>query len=179
MATKEPVDERNLDGYDAPLIAWSRVRDTLNAGFTQAPATEGPDRHTTWLATVNPDGTPHVMPLGVLWVDGNLYFTSGVGTRKAKNLARDPRCVITLATHPFDLVFEGKAVKVTDDATLQRIADTYASHGWAPTVRDGAFYAEFSAPSAGPPPWDLYEVQPKTLFAMGTAEPYGATRFRF
>jgi hypothetical protein len=169
MAANDPVDARNLDRYDAPTIEWTRVRDTLNAGF----------RHTPWLATVNPDGTPHVMPLGALWVDGNLYFTSGAGTRKAKNLAHNPRCVITGATHPFDLVFEGEAVKVTDDAKLQRIADEYAAGGWAPTVRDGTFYAEYSAPSAGPPPWDLYEVQPKTVFAIGTAEPYGATRFRF
>jgi hypothetical protein len=179
MAANDPVDARNLDRYDAPTIEWTRVRDRLNEGFTQAPGTGGPDRHTSWLATVNPDGTPHVMPLGALWVDGNLYFTSGAGTRKAKNLARNPRCVITLATQPFDLVFEGEAVKVTDDAKLQRIADAYASEGWAPTVRDGTFYAEYSAPSAGPPPWDLYEMQPTTVFAMGTAEPGGATRFRF
>jgi len=46
-------------------------------------------------------------------------------------------------------------------------------------VRDGALYAEFSAPSAGPPPWHVYEVTPTTVFALGTAEPYGATRFRF
>jgi Pyridoxamine 5'-phosphate oxidase len=179
MAANDPVDTRNLDRYDAPMIEWTRVHDRLNEGFTQAPGTGGPDRHTSWLATVNPDGTPHVMPLGALWVDGNLYFTSGAGTRKAKNLVDNPSCVITLATHPFDLVFEGEAVKVTDDAKLQRIADKYASGGWKPTVRDGTLYAEYSAPSAGPPPWDLYEMQPTTVFAFGTAEPGGATRFRF
>lgn len=46
-------------------------------------------------------------------------------------------------------------------------------------MRDGAFYAEYSAPSAGPPPWYLYRVTPATVYALGTAEPYGATRFRF
>ncbi len=46
-------------------------------------------------------------------------------------------------------------------------------------MRDGALYAEFSAPSAGPPPWDVDEVTPATVFALGTAEPYGATRWRF
>jgi len=46
-------------------------------------------------------------------------------------------------------------------------------------VRDGALYADYSAPSAGPPPWDVYEVRPETVFALGTAEPYGATRWRF
>jgi hypothetical protein len=179
MTPKDPVVERNLDGYGAPMIPWSRVRERLDEGFTQAPETGGPNRHTAWLATVGPDGAPHVVPVGVMWVDGAFYFTTGPNTRKGKNLAWNPKCAVTVATHPFDLVAKGAAVKVTDDAKLQRIAEVYAAEGWAPTVRDGAFYAEFSAPSAGPPPWDLYEVTPATLYALGTAEPFGATRWRF
>jgi len=108
--------------------------------------------HTHWLATTRPDGGPHVMPIGVTWLDGRFYFSSGPGTRKAKNLAQNPHCVITLAGQGLDLVLEGEAVKVTDEAKLHRLADVFASAGWAPTVRDGAFYHEFSAPSAGPPP---------------------------
>ena len=68
---------------------------------------------------------------------------------------------------------------VSDETRLQRLADEFAASGWAPTVRDGAFYAEFSAPSAGPPPWELYEVKPTTIFGLGTTEPFGATRWRF
>src|SRR5438445_9445901 len=45
--------------------------------------TGGPDRHTAWLATVNPDGRPHVMPVGTLYVDDTFYFTAGPKTRKA------------------------------------------------------------------------------------------------
>jgi hypothetical protein len=66
---------------------------------------------------------------------------------------------------------------VTDEAKVKRIAEVYAEQGWAPTVRDGALYAEYSAPSAGPPPWDVYEVTRGTVFAFGAAEPYGAIRF--
>jgi hypothetical protein len=179
MAVKEPTAERNLDGYGAPPIPWTKVRERLEEGLTQAPGSGGPGRHTCWLATVHPDGRPHVMPLGVLWVDGAFYFNAGATTRKARNLAHDPRCVITVATHGFDLVAEGEAARVTDDARLQRIAEVYAAEGWQPTVRDGALYAEFSAPSAGPPPWDVYEMRPTAVFALGTAEPYGATRWRF
>ena len=174
-----PVSEKNLDGYGAPPIAWSRVRQRLEQGFTQSPGSGGPSRHTCWLATVRPDGKPHIMPLGVLWVDGAFYFSAGPTTRKAMNLARNPHCVITVATYEFDLVVEGEATKVTDEARLQRIADMYAVSGWQPTVRDGALYAEYSAPSAGPPPWEVYAVTPTTVFALGTAEPYGATRWRF
>jgi len=121
------------------------------------------------------------MPLGVLWVDGALYFNAGVATRKAQNLAHNPHCVITVATHDFDLVVEGRAVRVTDPATARRIAEAYRSQGWEASVRDGevSLTAEYSAPSAGPPPWDVYEVTPETVFALGTAEPYGATRWRF
>jgi nitroimidazol reductase NimA-like FMN-containing flavoprotein (pyridoxamine 5'-phosphate oxidase superfamily) len=179
MTVTEPTAERNLDGYGAPPIPWTTVRERLEEGLTQAPGSGGPGRHTCWLATVRRDGGPHVMPLGVLWVDGAFYFNAGATTRKARNLAHDPRCVITVATHGFDLVVEGEAARVTDDARLQRIAEVYAAEGWQPTVRDGALYAEFSAPSAGPPPWDVYEMRPTTVFALGTAEPYGATRWRF
>jgi nitroimidazol reductase NimA-like FMN-containing flavoprotein (pyridoxamine 5'-phosphate oxidase superfamily) len=175
----QPVAEKNLDGYGAPMIPWSRVRERLEQGFTQVPGSGGPARHTCWLATVRPDGQPHVMPLGALWVDGAVYFTAGPATRKAKNLARNPHCVITVATYEFDLVVEGEAAKVTDDARLQRLAGLFAASGWQPTVRDGAFFAEYSAPSAGPPPWEVYEVTPTTIFALGTAAPYGATRWRF
>lgn len=179
MVTKEPTAERNLDGYGAPLIAWARVRERLGQGLTQAPGTGGPGRHTCWLATVNPDQSPHVMPLGVLWVDGAFYFNSGPGTRKAQNLARNPHCALTVAIQEFDLVVEGDAVKVTDAAKLRRIAEAYGRLGWTPSVRNGALYAEYSAPSAGAPPWDVYEVAPQTVYALGTAEPYGATRWRF
>jgi len=121
------------------------------------------------------------MPLGVLWVDGAFYFNAGATTRKAQNLAHNPHCVLTIATHDFDLVVEGKAVRVTDQARSRRIAEVYRSQGWQVTVRDGevSLTGEYSAPSAGPPPWDLYEVTPETVFALGTAEPYGATRWRF
>ncbi|HSM54921.1 MAG TPA: pyridoxamine 5'-phosphate oxidase family protein [Candidatus Sulfomarinibacteraceae bacterium] len=174
-----PASAKNLSGYGVELTEWEKVQQRLEEGFTQAPETGGPGRHTTWLATVRPDGRPHVMPLGVLWVDGAFYFNAGPGTRKAKNLTQNPNCVLSIATHDFDLVFEGEAERVTDESMLQRIADEFASGGWAPTVRDGALYAEFSAPSAGRPPYYVYEVKPATVYALGTAEPFGATRWRF
>jgi nitroimidazol reductase NimA-like FMN-containing flavoprotein (pyridoxamine 5'-phosphate oxidase superfamily) len=183
MATtnREPKAERNLDRYGAPLIPWSKVRERLDQGLSQEPGSGGPGRHTCWLATVRPDGRPHVMPLGVLWVDGAFYFNAGPTTRKAKNLVHNPHCVLTVATHDFDLVVEGKAARVTDQAKAQRIAEEYRAQGWPATVGDDglSLEAEYSAPSAGPPPWDVYEVSPETVFALGTAEPYGATRWHF
>jgi hypothetical protein len=183
MATtkSEPGAEHNLDGYGAPLIPWTKIRKRLEQGFTQVPGSGGPDRHTCWLATVHPDGRPHVMPLGVDWMDGALYFSTGANTRKGKNLAHNPQCVITVATHDFDIVVEGKARRVTDPALVARIAKRYQAQGWPATMSDDgvSLTAEYSAPSAGLPPYIVYEVAPETVFALGTAEPYGATCFRF
>lgn len=112
---------------------------------------------------------------------GTLYFSTGAATHKAKNLAHNPQCIITIATHDFDIIVEGKATKVTDPARVARIAKMYQAEGWPATVSDDGFSltAEYSAPSAGLPPYIVYEVAPETVFALGTAEPYGATRFRF
>jgi Pyridoxamine 5'-phosphate oxidase len=179
-ATGRPVAESNLDGYGAPMIAWSSIKGALEHGWSQRPGSGGPDRHTCWLATVRPNGLPHVMPLGARWIDGRLYFNAGAETQKAKNLAHDPHCVLTVATHAFDLVVEGTATTVTDEASIERIGGLYESGGWRTIIHDGALAVEgeFSAPSAGPPPWHVYELTPTTVFAVGTAEPYGAARFR-
>jgi hypothetical protein len=72
-----------------------------------------------------------------------------------------------------------KAKVRTDDETLRRLAQRYADQGWPARVEDGAFTYDFSAPSAGPPPWDLYAVTPTTVFGVLTTEPGGATRWRF
>jgi len=177
MPSCQPISERNLDGYGAPPIDWARVSEVLDSALTQAPDTGGPNRHTIWLTTINPDGSPHVMPVGAISVDGSWYFTSGPGTRKSRNLARDPRCVVSVATHPFDLVVEGTAERVTDQAALQAVADKEVAGGWPASVAGDALTAEFSAPSAGPPPWYVYRVVSATIFALGTSEPYGAGRF--
>jgi hypothetical protein len=181
-ANRGPTSERNLDGYGAAPIPWEKVRERLDQGFTQSPATGGPDRHTCWLATVRPDGRPHVMPLGALWVDGAFYFTAGASTRKAQNLAQNPHCVVAVATHDFDLVVEGAAVKVTDPAKVARIAEAFRADGWPASVDESgaSLTAPYSAPAAGPPPWDVYEVTSETVFALGASETHpGATRWRF
>ncbi len=171
------ITQRNLDGYGTPPIDWNGVKAILHSQLPQAPGTGGPQRHTTWLTTINPDGSPHVMAVGVQSVDGTWYFTSGPATRKSRNLARDPRCSLSVATEPFDLVIEGVAERVADRGELTAVAAIFAADGWPAEVDGDALTAPFSAPSAGPAPWHLYRVQPSTVFALGTAEPFGATKF--
>jgi nitroimidazol reductase NimA-like FMN-containing flavoprotein (pyridoxamine 5'-phosphate oxidase superfamily) len=168
MAANEPVAARPYNADERrPLPPWPEARRRLA------------EARTFWLATVRPDGRPHVVPVLAVWLDGALHFTSNATARKARNLARSSRCVVTTGAPALDLVVEGEATRVRDDAKLQRAAEVYASkYGWRVTVRDGAFHAD-GAPTAGPPPYELYEVTPTTVFGFGTDETLGATRWRF
>ena len=176
------MEATNLaDLYHSPLLDWAPIQARLAAGLSQAPGTGGPDRHTCWLATINPDGSPHVTGIGALWADGCWWFETGRDTRKGKNLARDSRCTLSVAAREFDLVVEGEANLVTDAATVADLAARWAAAGWPARTDDTgvALTAEFSAPSAGPPPWHVYRLTPRTATAVSTNDPGGATQWRF
>jgi PPOX class probable F420-dependent enzyme len=175
------MDAKNLaDLYGTPLIDWDRVEAQFDQGLTQAPGTGGPNRHTCWLATINADGSPHVTAVGALWVDGTFWFETGVTTRKGRNLARDPRCTLSVATDELDLVVEGEAHVVTDSATVAVMAAHWAED-WPCEVDESgtALTAEFSAPSAGPPPWHVYKITARSATALLGVDPGGATRWSF
>jgi hypothetical protein len=167
--------------YDLPPIEWAVINDRLAQGVTQAPGTGGPDRHTSWLATINPDGGPHVTGVGALWVDEAFWFETGEQTRKGRNLSRDPRCTLSVATHEFDLIVEGVAEKVTDPAIVTTMAEQWRRQGWPAQVDASgvALTAEYSAPSAGPPPWTIFRLVAHQATCVLTIEPGGATRWRF
>jgi PPOX class probable F420-dependent enzyme len=176
------MEAKNLaDLYHLPLVDWTGITARLEQGVTQAPGTGGPDRHTCWLATIDPDGSPHVTGVGALWVDGAFWFETGPTTRKGRNVARDPRCSLSVSTHDFDLVVEGDAERVTDPATVAAMAARWAAGGWPARVDQSgtALTAEFSAPSAGSPPWWVYRITPRRATALATIEPGGATRWTF
>lgn len=61
------------------------------------------------------------------------------------------------------------------------MAARWNAAGWPARVDDTgtALTAEFSAPSAGPPPWAVYRLAVKRATALQTIEPGGATRWRF
>ncbi len=171
--TSTPRETKNLDGYGSPPLEWERVVRTLDK-IRDLDVADSASHY--WLASVRPDGRPHVMAVGIVWNDGKFYLVTGPKTQKAKNLARDPRCTISIAAPGIDIVAEGEAKAIRDEAELNRIAELYSD--WGPQVRDGAFWHEYSAPSAGPPPWDVYEITPTTIYALAAAEPHGATRWR-
>jgi hypothetical protein len=173
---------RNLaELYDLDVLDWTAVTDRLDAGFPQAPGTGGPDRHSSWLTTLDADGAPHTTGIGSAWLDGTFWFETGKDTRKGRNLARDPRCTLALAVDAFDLVVSGRAEVVTDPPTVARLAAHWATDGWPCRVDESgaALTADFSAPSAGRPPWHVYRITPTSAVVLSTVEPGGATRFDF
>lgn len=172
MTERTPTDVKNLDRYGNDALPWSRPRDILAAG------PPGPEM-TSFLGTCTPDGLPHAAGVGALWFDGDLYITSNPDTRKSRDLAANPACTISAKLEGIDVVFEGEATRVTDQSTLEQVAALYREDGWPAEVESDAFTAPYSAPSAGPPPWYLYRVTFHTVFGVATAEPYGATRWRF
>jgi pyridoxamine 5'-phosphate oxidase-like protein len=171
---------KNLaDLYDLPVLDWDVIAARLEDGLSQAPGTGGPDRHSCWLTTLDADGGPHTTGVGALWADGCWWFETGRTTRKGRNLARDPRCTLAVATHEFDLVVAATAAVVTDPPTVARLAEQWAAGGWPCRVDDSgtALTADFSAPSAGRPPWHVYRVSPGSATAVATIDPGGATRW--
>jgi hypothetical protein len=172
MADRELIEVNNLDRYGNAALPWSRARDQL---ITDSPKTDV----TFFLGTVGPDGRPHAAGVGVAWLDGDLYFTSGPGTRKSRHLAANPACTLSVRLSDVDIVCDGEAERVTDRPTLERVVAIYRDGGWPAEVEGDAITAAFSAPSAGPPPWYLYRLRFDTAVGVATAEPYGATRWRF
>jgi hypothetical protein len=172
MTDKAPVEVTNLDRYGSAVLPWSRARNLL------AIPTEGSEL-TYFLGTVQPDGRPHAAGIGPVWFDGDLYFTSGPETRKSRNLAANPACTISVKLQGIDLILEGEARRFNEHATLEKLAQLYRDGGWPAEVKDDAFTAPFMAPSGGPPPWYVYRFLFHTAFGVATAEPNGATRWRF
>lgn len=136
-----------------------------------------------WLATQLPDGRSHVRPVLALWLDYRLYFVAGSGSRKARNLVLDPRCSVALETSDAHLVVEGTAAVVRDYGVLAGAADAYAKkYQWYVRIQNGAFDADYAAPTAGPLPVDLHELVPARVFGFGTGDSgveWAPTRWRF
>jgi len=176
------METTNLaEAEELPPIEWSRV-ETEVADLLTHDDPRSPNRSTFWLTTLNADGSPHVTSVGALWHAGSCWFQTGARTRKARNVRRDPRCSISVATGSFDFMVAGIAHRVTDPKVVATIAALWAKGGWPAEPDDSGtgITAPFNAPALGPPPWFVYELKPLTATAVGTAEDTaGSTRWRF
>ncbi|MER5625725.1 pyridoxamine 5'-phosphate oxidase family protein [Streptosporangium sp. NPDC002544] len=129
-----------------------------------------------WLSTVRPDGRAHAMPVLLVCVDDTPWFTTRPTSRKARNLARNPHCAVTVAGETLDLSIEGVATLVRDEARLLRVAAAFrAKYEWDLAVRDGSVH-EDDLP--GSPEYGFYQVMPMRAFGYGV-DGMTATRWRF
>ena len=119
-----------------------------------------------WFTTTLPDGSPHVMPIWGVWVDQAFYFSTGAGTRKARNLARDPRCVVCNEDSAQAVIVHGRAREVKSAARIAELGRPYARK-YPPYKLD---------PQMG----TVYEVKPAIVFGLFEKKfPTTATRWKF
>ena len=76
--------------------------------------------HDYWVATIRPDGRPHVMPVWGIWLEDAVWFSSSRGSRKARNLDANPNCTITTDNAYEPVIVEGAGVGFTDLSTITR-----------------------------------------------------------
>jgi PPOX class probable F420-dependent enzyme len=126
--------------------------------------------HDFWVATARPDGRPHVMPVWGVWLEGRLWFSSSLGSRKARNLAADPRCTITTDDALNPVVIDGVAERVTDAGRIAAfVAAVNAKY-------DADMTVEFQDPAVN----GTYAVRAITVIAMTHGDFTGSpTRWRF
>src|SRR5438552_4175810 len=124
--TMETTNLGKADGL--PTIQWSQVEAQL-ADLLMHDDPRSPNRSTFWLTTLNADGSPHVTSVGALWHAGSWWFQTGEQTRKAKNVARDRRCTMSVATKGFDVMVAGEARRVTDPKVVVESAALWAKSG--------------------------------------------------
>ncbi|MEV5048614.1 pyridoxamine 5'-phosphate oxidase family protein [Streptomyces griseoincarnatus] len=124
-----------------------------------------------WISTVRPDGRPHVTPLPAVWSSGALHFCTGPEERKARNLAENPHAVFTTGVNTwargYDVVVEGRAERVRDDARLRGLAALWEEkYGdfWHFDVRDGHFHHGAGRAL-------VFSVAPHTVFGFVDALP--------
>ena len=181
MTTPGLKSTSNLNQYGDEALPWEGVLDVLNTAFPDPPVPIlPPDDTFTVLGTVTPEGKPHAAGVGALWIDGSWYIVSGPGTRKSRNLEANPTCTLTARLPGIDVVFAGEAQQITDPQVLERVAAVYRATGWPTEVEGEGFTAPYTAPSGGPPPWNVYRLELREAVGVGTSkEKHGATRWNF
>jgi general stress protein 26 len=117
------------------------------------------------LATVSPGGRPHSMPVWGVWIDDSFCFSTGAESRKAKNLAANPSCVISTEDGREPVIVEGTAALAEDAEYLARAGQAYeAKYKWK------------LDPALGP----IFVVRPRVAYGLIELEmPSTATRWAF
>jgi nitroimidazol reductase NimA-like FMN-containing flavoprotein (pyridoxamine 5'-phosphate oxidase superfamily) len=171
VVEREPVTKLSPGFSSDAAVAteWSQARKDLE------------EAELYWLSTVRPSSRPHVTPLLGIWLDGAMYFCTGADERKAKNLDENPQCILTTGSNKLDgldVVVEGEAATVSDEAELLAIADTYeAKYGARLTSREGEWFGLGDAMRNGEAL--VYKVVPSTAWGFAKGEVFSQTKWVF
>jgi PPOX class probable F420-dependent enzyme len=82
------------------------------------------------LATLLPDGAPHSVPVWIGTEGDRVAILTGPGTRKARNLRRDPRVALSLtpADNPFQpVIVRGRVVEWLEGEAAWEVVDRIAT----------------------------------------------------
>jgi len=175
--------EENREEYRQEAAAgepseYAGVRHPSAKGGQWTPAMELGDRafgkpRNYFICTNRPDGRPHAAAVWGILLDDTFLFSTATGSTKARNIARNPNCVV--CPEPAagidraadeTLVAEGVAKRFTNRATLQRFAKVYEQkYDWE------------ADPQAG----NYFVVRPRVVFAFGAKDDFvgSATRWTF
>ena len=126
--------------------------------------------HDFWLATVTPDGTPHLMPVWAVWHTGQLWFSSSNGSRKARNLTAQPRCSLSTDDPLEPVVVQGWAHRVTDPGQLAAML----------AAENAKYGTSYGPDMVDPASNSVFQLRPEWVFALDSRDFTGSpTRFTF
>ena len=126
--------------------------------------------HDYWLATITPDGTPHLMPVWALWHDGSLWFSSSNGSRKARNLGEEPRCSVSTGNPLEPVVVQGRAQRVADRNSLAAML----------AAENAKYGTSYGFDMVDPVSNSVFALRPEWVFALDSKDFAGSpTRFTF
>ena len=126
--------------------------------------------HDYWLATVMPFGVPHLMPVWGVWHDDRLWFSSANGSRKARNLATEPRCTMSTDDPLEPVIVRGRAERVTVQEQLERML----------AAENAKYGTDFGIDLIDPTFNSVFAVTPEWAFTLNSKDFTGSpTRFVF
>lgn len=138
------------------MVDWSFVLERLG------------EARSYWLCSVSADGRPHAAPVWGAFVRDDLYLETSPSTKKARNVARNPRVSVLVEAGDHAVIVEGVAVPCRPlPAVGRRLASEFKRK-----------YAGYE-PGAGD--WDdggLYRVLPSKVLAWRDMPTAARWRFR-
>jgi nitroimidazol reductase NimA-like FMN-containing flavoprotein (pyridoxamine 5'-phosphate oxidase superfamily) len=155
MDLEPRVSRPRMDGYGVPqkpegMLSWKWARERLSRS------------HNYWLTTARPDGMPHAMPVWGVWLDGAWYCSTAATSRKARNLAENPRCVVCNENAEEAVILEGEARQLRASEIPRAVLAEYK----------GKYGLQLQG--------SVFEVRPRVVFAMPEKQfPASVTRWDF